>query len=109
MSNLKRFACHRLYLAPGAYQGQSVVTLNESGEVVGFALLEEETRHTEWLGGVILLTSQKELPSENDFSVMLQKAFPCCTKEVPLYAWHLTPFDFEHECLLPGSVWRRLH
>ena len=67
---MKNYACHRLYDSPDHYSGQSVVTLDECGQVVSYVPLTNELPATEWIGGVILLSDKQE------FYVHLQDANP---------------------------------
>lgn len=108
MDEVKKFACHRIYQSADSYQGQSVVSINTKVEVVSFSLFDSEACHTEWIGGAVLLSNKSELYIEKDFSLLLSTAFPIEDK-YPLYAWHLSPFDFENETLLPQCVLRKLH
>lgn len=104
---MKKFACHRIYMDPDLYQSQSVIAINGRGEVVFYALLNEETNFTEWIGGIVILSPQKELHLEKEFSKFLQAAF-CTESQSPLYAWHLSPFDFKNGNLMPQSILKRL-
>ena len=103
---MKKYACNRLYKAPGKWMPQSVVTINERGEVEGFAPLMEETSATEWLGGIIILSDKKVLPSQRNFNDLLDYLRP--TTESSLYAWHISDFNFQQEELTPQSIIRRL-
>ena len=40
---MKKYACNRLYKASGEWMPQSVVSINERGEVESYAPLKEET------------------------------------------------------------------
>ena len=102
---MKKYACNRLYKAPGKWMPQSVVTINERGEVEGFAPLMEETSATEWLGGIIILSDKETLPSPRKFKELLDYLTPTDT---PLCAWHISDFDFQQEELTPQSIIRRL-
>ena len=85
---------------------QSVVTINERGEVERFAPLMEETSATEWLGGIIILSDKQDLPSQWNFNVLLDYLTPAI--ETPLHAWHVSDFDFQQEELTSQSIIRRL-
>lgn len=105
MGIVRKYACHRLYDAPDHYFPQSVVSIDENGKTIGHALLTEETSSTEWIGGIIILTGQKELPTFRNFHD-LQRVLtkdPICT-----YAWHISCFDFQNNELMPESIIRRL-
>lgn len=102
---MKKYACNRLYLNDGRYYPQSVVILDDKGEVAGHAPLTEETSFTEWIGGVIIISHQKDSFLTQDFKTMSEE------KESaghPLYAWHISHFDFHREELTPQSIIRRL-
>ena len=58
---MKKYACNRLYKASGEWMPQSVVSINERGEVERYAPLKEETSATEWLGGIIILSDKETL------------------------------------------------
>ena len=68
---MKKYAALRLYYAPDKYQGQSVVTLNEQGEVLSFFSLDEETHTTEWVGGIIILSSKATISIEENYNDLL--------------------------------------
>lgn len=108
MNDMKKYACHRVYLSPSIWQGKSVITVAKSGEVVSCVHLEEETGHTEWIGGVVILTANEELSIGKEFSSFLQTVF-ASEKFHPLYAWHLYPFDFETGNFMPQSELKRLY
>lgn len=108
MNDVRKFACHRIYQSSDSSQGQSVISINSKGEVVSLSSLDSESCHTEWIGGVIVLSNKKELFIGTDFLSFLSGTFPV-ERKYPLYAWHIYPFDFENEILLPQSVLRRLH
>lgn len=107
MNDINSFACHRLYWDIDSYQGQSVVSVNKKGEVLSSKLLDEEIEHTEWIGGVIILSSMKELSLKGGFNTLLDNAFRI-KKTSPLYAWHVSCFDFEKQDLGSQSILRRL-
>ena len=75
MNDIKNFACHKLYWNIDSFQEQSVVRVNGRGEVLSFQLLDEEIRHTEWIGGVIILSPMIELSMARDFKTLLQDAY----------------------------------
>ena len=104
---MKNYATHRLYYPKGKYQGKSVVTLNEQGEVLSFFSLDEEINATEWIGGIIILSIKATIsPDENYNDLLSQQHF---TTEHPLYAWHLSHFDFGNETPTSKSILRRLN
>lgn len=102
---MKRYACHRLYTHPGHYLKQGTVTIDREGNVAHFGCFEEEIHSTEWIGGVIIL-SNKEKAELEDFQTLLSSL--CDTKKVPLYAWHLSDFDFVNERITSQSILHRL-
>ena len=102
---MKKYACNRLYRASEEWMPQSVVTINERGEVERIAPLIEETSATEWLGGIIILSDKKIMPSQLKFNDLLDYLTPV---EMPLYAWHISDFDFQQEKMTSRSVIRRL-
>lgn len=102
---MKKYACNRLYRASDEWMPQSVVTINEKGEVERIAPLLEETSATEWLGGIIILSDKKIMPSQLKFNDLLDYLTPV---EMPLYAWHISDFDFQQNELTSRSVIRRL-
>ena len=102
---MKKYACNRLYRASDEWMPQSVVTINEKGEVERIAPLLEETSATEWLGGIIILSDKKIMPSQLKFNDFLDYLTPV---EMPLYAWHISDFDFQQNELTSRSVIRRL-
>ena len=102
---MKKYACNRLYRASDEWMPQSVVTINEKGEVERVAPLLEETSATEWLGGIIILSDKKIMPSQLKFNDLLDYLTPV---EMPLYAWHISDFDFQQNELTSRSVIRRL-
>ena len=105
MGIVKKYACHRLYDTPEHYFPQSVVSIDEDGKVSGHTLLTEETSSTEWIGGVIVLTDQKELPASRNFHDLLR----AWTKnKTCIYAWHISCFDFQNNELTDESIIRRL-
>lgn len=107
MNDIKRYACHRLYWNVDSCQGQSVVSVNQKGEVCSFKLLDGEMGHTEWLGGIIILSPMEDLRLERELNGLLQNAFQI---EIPgpLYAWHVSHFDFEKLDFTSQSKLRKL-
>lgn len=99
---MRKFACHRLYLACDNYWGQSVVTIQDDGRVISYSSLDSEIEHTEWLGGIIILSSLSECSIGDDFKTMLRTL----TERVgdTLYAWHVSDFDFSHDAFTSQST-----
>lgn len=107
MIRMKRYACHRLYLTQNEFLRQSVVTVDGEGKVIAHALMDAEIDHTEWLGGIVILSSLPKYEWKGDFETVLHDL----TKDVgqPLYAWHLSDFDFTNNACTQTSVLRLLH
>lgn len=105
---MKKFACHRLYLTPHEYLRRASVTLDEQGRVTGYQTLTEETASTEWIGGVIFLLPQEEIASDANFIELLKADSKSRETALPLYAWHVSNYDFEQDCLTPQSVVQQL-
>ena len=105
---MKKFACHRLYLTPHEYLRRASVTLDEQGRVTGYQTLTEETASTEWIGGVIFLLSQEEIASDANYIELLKADSKSKETTLSLYAWHVSNYDFEQDCLTPQSVVQRL-
>jgi len=101
-----RYACHRVYDSYNHYETQSVVAITGNGEVIGCTPLTQETSFTEWIGGVIVLSPFSEMESTEDFQAIIGKV--AHGEESPLYAWHISHFDFSKEELTPQSRVRRL-
>ena len=105
---MKKFACHRLYLTPDECLKMACVTIDGEGRVAGYKSLTEETASTEWIGGVIFLLPQAEIYSEANFNELFKADISPKNETNPLYAWHVSNYDFEHNCLTPQSVVQRL-
>lgn len=104
MKKTKRYACNRLYVGERIFL-QSVVEINDEGWVECFMPLTQETPATEWIGGVIVLCGNQELPSHSDFQSILHELVE---EEKPMHAWHISNFDFQKEALTSASIIRRL-
>ena len=104
MKDIKRYACHRVYDGYNHYLSQSVVAIAPDGEVLECKPLTEETSFTEWIGGVIFLTTTDEAPCGDFHSWAKQQK----NGQIPVYAWHLSEFDFEREEPTPNCIIRRL-
>lgn len=101
---MKRYACHRLYTHQGHFLKQAVVVIDEDGTVVHYTPFEDEQRATEWIGGIIILSHQSEAELEHWNSLSFSEKL----KGFPVFAWHLSHFDFEQVKPTPQSVLRRL-
>lgn len=102
---MKKYGCHRLYISYNQFLRQSVVTIDDRGKVVHYAPLEEEIHSTEWLGGIIILSESPHLFTDNIQEWFERQSGPTSGS---IYAWHLSNFDFEKECITPQSILRRL-
>ena len=107
MSILKNYACHRVYGGDIHYHTQSVVSISANGEFVECRPLTQETSFTEWIGGVIVLSPEPELTLPLDFKTLCQPTKKG-DESSPLYAWHISDFDFQEEALTAQSIIRRL-
>lgn len=102
----RKYACHRVYDKCNHYHPQSVVSLTEKGEFIGCNPLVHETSFTQWIGGVIVLSPLSDMTHYTDFQTMLREMTHI--DQAPLYAWHISDFDFSREELTPQSIVRRL-
>ena len=102
---MKKYACNRLYKSPEVFLSQSIVTINERGEVEGLAPLGEEVSATEWLGGVIILSDKKMMSPQQNFKGVLEYLAPVGK---PIHAWHISDFDFQQEEMSTQSIIKRL-
>ena len=107
MSVLKKYACHRVYDADMHYHTQSVVSISANGEFVEHKPLTQETSFTEWIGGVIVLVPESELTLPLDFRTLFHHTKKG-GKLSPLYAWHISDFNFQEEKPTSKSIIRRL-
>ena len=99
---MRKIACLRLYFSCDHYWGRSVVTIQDDGGVISYSSLASEIEQTEWLGGIILLSSLSECSIGDDFKTMLR----ALTDKVgdTLYAWHVSDFDFLHDAFTSQSI-----
>lgn len=102
---MNKYACHRVYIRQGQYLKQAFVTINEHGNLIDYATFSEEIRDTEWIGGVIVL-SDSAIASNEDFHTWASKHIKI--GQSPVYAWHLSEYDFEQEEPTPNCIFRRL-
>ena len=103
---MKKYACNRLYMADGHYETPSVVRVDKEGKVEGHFPLTEEASATEWIGGVVVLSDKDACDVvRTDFRTFLHTM---TRSGHPLYAWHISGFDFLKEDFTPQSVIRRL-
>lgn len=76
--------------------------MDEKGEVISYAPFDEEVPFTQWIGGVILLTSTTKMELKKDFKSTLAEL--TTLPNHPIHAWHLSPFDFVKEEITPDSI-----
>ena len=78
------------------------MTIQDDGRVISYSSLDSEIEHTEWLGGIIILSSLSECSIGDDFKTMLRTL----TERVgdTLYAWHVSDFDFLHDAFTSNST-----
>ena len=99
---VKKYACHRVYDSPFHYIPQAIVCINDDGTFGKCMPLLEE-----WIGGIIVLSGKKEIMTEcSTFDMILQVMGN--KKNMPLYAWHISNFDFEKEELTKRRIVRIL-
>lgn len=81
---MRRIAVHRVYLLLRAeWLSASVIELNDAGEVSRVFPLMEETAHTEWLSGAVIVSPfPLARESQEDFAAFLQRI----TKQAEAYA-----------------------
>ncbi len=94
----KRFASNRLCsLAGGEISRNQVVEVEvPEGRVLRIFTLEEEIRHTEWLGGMILLSSHFPVRKENESFAEFrerERILEVSESAGTLHAFHITSFD----------------
>ena len=103
---MKRYAAHRIYISPTQVVGRSVITLNEKGEAVAYEPFAAEVPYTQWIGGVIFLSSQEKLTGEEIIRLFFtekQEDGDETQSSLPLYAWHVSDFDFKMDQLPAGK------
>ena len=101
---MKRYACHRIYTASDHYLKQAFIEIGEDEKIIRLGTFQEEMVATEWIGGVIFLTDTDIAPNE-DFRTWVNQQK---NGQIPVYAWHLSEFDFEREEPTPNCIIRRL-
>lgn len=102
---MRKFACNRLYVSDTDSLSQSVVSVDEFGHVSGYAPLKDEQAATEWIGGVIVLSGEKDLVPTGDFKILLEHLTHA---KLHTYAWHISDFDFFNLQLTDKSIVKRL-
>ena len=101
---MRKYACHRVYTNANHYLKQAFVAIGEDGKIIRLGTFQEEMVATEWIGGVIYLTTTDEAPN-GDFHIWAKQQK---IGQTPAYAWHLSEFDFEREEPTPNCIIRRL-
>lgn len=102
----KKFACHRVYDSYNHFFNQSVVSISRQREVLSITPLTSEISSTEWIGGVIILSGLEEVPPHLEIHNIFQEL--TSSNQPPLYAWHISDFDFHQEKIIPQSIIQRL-
>ena len=54
---MRRFACHYLYVSADGCYSKYVVELEDSDRVRAYFPLKEEISATQWIGGVIIIST----------------------------------------------------
>lgn len=106
MNMNRQYACHRIYDGGNHTEGKTIVSIAPNGEVESYFPLTKEIPFTEWIGGIIVLSNQAELPCLPDFPTWIHRH--TIDKDVPVYAFHISNFDFQQERLTAQSIIRRL-
>ena len=60
---MRNYACHRVYTDADHYLKQAFVSIGEGGKIIRLGEFQEEMVATEWIGGVIYLTTTNETPN----------------------------------------------
>jgi len=101
---MKNYACHRVYTDADHYLKQAFVSIGEDGKIIRLGTFQEEMVATEWIGGVIFVTTTEMAPNGDFHSWTKQQK----NGQTPVYAWHLSEFDFNREEPTPNCIIRRL-
>ena len=101
---MRNYACHRVYTDADHYLKQAFVSVGEGGKIIRLGTFQEEMVATEWIGGVIFLTTTDKAPNGDFHSWAKQQKIG----QTPAYAWHLSEFDFEREEPTSNCIIRRL-
>lgn len=102
---MRKYACHRIYTDPDHYLSQAFVAIDEEGKVIRYASFQEEMVATEWIGGVIYLTDTNTAPN-GDFHLWFNNHIK--NGQTPVYAWHLSEFNFVREEPTPNCIFSLL-
>ena len=92
---MRRFAANRVCIVPEKkiLRNQVVEVDEVSHEVLHIFVLEEEIRHTEWLGGMILLASHCPSRDENEsFGAYIDRIGENIDSKA-LKAYHISAFN----------------
>ena len=107
--DMKRFACHRLYLSSTNYIDKAVVEVDEQGYYTNGFPLTAEIDHTVWLGGIIVLSPLTQLPAADWAGMTLADCLQLfCRPALKLIAWHIDTIDWKSMQLNPTTTIRRI-
>ena len=101
---MRNYACHRVYIDANHYLKQAFVSIGEDEKIIRLGTFQEEMVATEWIGGVIFLTTTDEAPNGDFHSWAKQQK----NGQTPVYAWPLSESDFAREEPTPSRSIRRL-
>lgn len=101
---MRRVASHWLYLPDGEKMHLPVVEITDN-RVANYYPIESELPVTEWLGGVLVLSTMSEvcLSEHESFESILNKLHPNSGVRYPLYCWFIDNIDFGTESLTSFS------
>ena len=103
---MKNYACHRLYISPSVYIKMATLTIDKLGQVRKYDTLQTENPFTEWIGGIIFLSNGLEIIRRNTLRELLEENMQPTAS--PVYAWHISHYNFTNEQLTPQSIIQRL-
>ena len=119
----RKVAANRVYTSPRNYVSNHIVTLKD-GTVTGLQPLTCEQAQTEWLGGIVVITSNREI-GETDI-LHIEDFYPdtwnhslhsngCHTQPpeapppAPLSAYHLSGIPADHFETYHTEAEKRIH
>lgn len=96
---MKRIIASRLYKTKSEFLPAPVVEISDDGFVKNFYTIEGDIPDSEWLGGVLILSSRELLP--NDFCIenvvvlddILSALNPDYPDNFPYYVWRVNGID----------------
>lgn len=102
---MKRFAANRVYkVSDQSLQRNQVVEVDEcTHEVLSIFTLEEEIRHTEWLGGIIIVAPACPARIDGEKFESFLTRLSAFSNSLPLHAYHITAFDVNSMEFTVGS------